>query len=252
MKLLMSAGNTALMAITSVYSWLKRRTKLFSQQINLPDEDLEILGLSHDLINPVTAILLNSASLTKELKKTGYSDWLDYANNCYLAAKKLEFYLKLIKNGYQGRRAIVFSVNQEIKDIVKIFSAQAKLKNINFDLKLRANVCLNGSPLKFGQVIGNLITNAIEAYPTSNSMKVIEISTSMDRKLLKIVVTDYGCGVNTGIKNRIFKSFFSDKLHNSGIGLTISKKIINKEFGGSIKLVNNNVMTSFEILIPKK
>jgi signal transduction histidine kinase len=88
------------------------------------------------------------------------------------------------------------------------------------------------------QVLINLINNAIDALDGTNaSHKRIEIGVKQEDKIVKISIRDSGPGIKAGQELKIFDLMVSDKPTGSGIGLWLSKNIIDR-FGGKITAHN--------------
>ena len=79
----------------------------------------------------------------------------------------------------------------------------------------------------------NLITNAAEALKHQAGAKVIRISSALAGNALRVVVDDCGPGVPAGDEERIFTPFFTTKKVSTGIGLSLSRRIIS-DHGGSL------------------
>lgn len=78
----------------------------------------------------------------------------------------------------------------------------------------------------------NLITNAAEAMKDSDRPKKISISLSLDGNRLKISVGDSGPGVAPARRDKIFDPFYTTKSRSTGIGLSLSHRIIMDHGGG--------------------
>jgi signal transduction histidine kinase len=96
------------------------------------------------------------------------------------------------------------------------------------------------------QAIFNIFKNAIEA---SNGGSV-DITVKKERKKVFISVKDSGRGMNEEEKTRVFEPFFSTKKGGMGIGLYLTRKIV-EAHGGDLDLVSNSTKgTTFTISIP--
>jgi signal transduction histidine kinase/ABC-type nitrate/sulfonate/bicarbonate transport system substrate-binding protein len=102
------------------------------------------------------------------------------------------------------------------------------------------------------QVILNILNNAIDVYEENDCEKrhiIIDIIKKDGRMLLKI--TDFAGGVDKEIIKKIFEPYFSTKGKNgTGLGLYMSKMIIEKQFNGTISVMSVENMTTFTIDIP--
>ena len=103
------------------------------------------------------------------------------------------------------------------------------------------------------QVLLNLIRNSQDALLFSNINKEIKLSIDVKPKSVEIVLCDNGKGVESSIVENIFNPYFTTKKKSqgTGIGLYMSKQIINKFFEGSLILLSSDKKkTCFKIQLP--
>ena len=91
---------------------------------------------------------------------------------------------------------------------------------------------VDADPVQIGQVIINLIRNACEAVADSPS-KNIRIEVTKQRKSVRVAVTDSGPGIAADLLSTLFEGKASSKPHGMGIGLSISRTIV-ESHGGHI------------------
>lgn len=218
--------------------------------------DLIILKTIHDLRAPVTAIKL----VTEE-----YSDIKTLKSSQKLLKESIE----LIKNANSRMLALINSLLDEasknysehkqqkieIKDvivqIIREMSPVAKKKkvSINFDMSLPMTfVSISAERLK--EIFSNLLDNAIKYNKEEGR---VDISYSIDKDFVAIVISDTGMGVSEVDLADIFTPFkrFAKTIEGTGLGLSIVKKIIEDE-GGQIKCTSKlGVGTTFEIKLKK-
>jgi len=127
-----------------------------------------------------------------------------------------------------------FSVKQSIKEVLDIVSAQMKNHNIQLEL-LGDDFKINGYKSEFNQVILNLINNAKDAII---SKKINDGKITITIKNGTIIIQDNGIDIPKDIKDRIFEPYFTTKESGTGIGLYMSKMIIDK-MGGKLYLGKN-------------
>ena len=103
------------------------------------------------------------------------------------------------------------------------------------------------------QVILNILNNAIDAYEEGNAEhKVIAIDVHAGEKRMAIMISDKAGGIDEKHMKEIFDPYFSTKGKNgTGLGLYMSKMIIEKQFGGTIRVLSKDGTTCFIIDIPK-
>jgi signal transduction histidine kinase len=100
------------------------------------------------------------------------------------------------------------------------------------------------------QVILNLITNAAEAMKDILKEKKIEISTSRQDDNIRITVSDSGPGIPPSLRQKVFDPFYTTKSGSSGIGLSLSHRIIQDHKGRLCVSESKGGGAEFTILIP--
>ena len=104
------------------------------------------------------------------------------------------------------------------------------------------------------QVINNLISNAIEAYETTDADKNVDLSAKYDETTGNIIISvkDYGPGLPKKVKEKLFKEMITTKGKNgTGLGLFMSYSNIKAHFNGDITFESEeNKGTTFNVIIP--
>ncbi|MBT8372719.1 MAG: HAMP domain-containing histidine kinase, partial [Deltaproteobacteria bacterium] len=148
--------------------------------------------------------------------------------------------------------------NQPAQEVIDLMRPRAKELGIDLSADFSQNLgtCLLDADLIYRCVL-NLVTNAMDAfdndkYGTQNK-KVTVITKKTSGWAVEYQVLDNGCGMAADIKKNIFKRFFSTKGSNgTGIGLMITKKIID-EHKGVIEVESEpGVGSKFVIKIPER
>jgi len=135
---------------------------------------------------------------------------------------------------------------QEIYFMVK---DDCEKKNIRTELKIDDKALLvAGDRYSLKQVFLNLFKNSMDAMEHGG---VLSIQTSLIGDHVKITVADEGCGIPEQDKEKIFTPFFTTKKHGTGLGLCISKRIIEEHADGSLSMKSKEGKgTSFKISLP--
>lgn len=133
-----------------------------------------------------------------------------------------------------------FSVMQVIEDTGLLLSHRLRLSQCSLIVSCSAaNPILYGDPSKLGQVLTNLIVNAIDAYlATKGAGGEITVQVSEENSSLEIRVRDHGSGIPADHLERIFEEFFSTKPlgEGTGLGLSLARNIVTDFFGGAISV----------------
>ena len=122
-------------------------------------------------------------------------------------------------------------------------------KNIRTELKIDDKALLvTGDRYSLKQVFLNLFKNSMDAMEHGG---VLLIQTNLIGDQVEITVADEGCGIPEQDKEKIFSPFFTTKKHGTGLGLCISKRIIEEHADGSLSMKSKEGKgTSFKVSLP--
>lgn len=199
--------------------------------------------LTHEIMNMLTPITTLSSSLCQkdDIVNSKVKDSLQLISSTSQSLVKfVNNYRELSRIAPPVRRAI--SVSPMIHNAMKLFE-QSK-HNIHFSTRIpNEHLMIFADENLILQVIINLIKNAVEAIDTDSGH--IVLSAYSDKKEDVIIkVTDSGKSIDEKVAENIFIPFFTTKEGGSGIGLSISRQIMNLH-NGSIKLVQHKEEKSF-------
>ena len=140
-------------------------------------------------------------------------------------------------------------LNDVVKSVVTLARLRAKSENIivqeNYSLEAPM-VKANAEQLR--QVFLNLFTNATDAMPQGGK---IDVSTTIANKNVIFTVTDTGMGIPQNALEKIFDPLYTTKINGTGLGLTVSRSIV-EEHGGTIEVESEeNKGTTFTIRLPR-
>ncbi|MBI5584362.1 MAG: hypothetical protein HY892_11100 [Deltaproteobacteria bacterium] len=141
-------------------------------------------------------------------------------------------------------------INLLIKKILEVVGPQAEKMQIQLSSNLEGDLpLLPVDQTRLTQVIYNLILNAIQACPSGG---LILVETSRKRHQVQIEVADSGCGVEPEFRQKIFHPFFSTKKEGSGMGLAISRRIVELHQGKLHCRPNQPQGSVFVLVLPVK
>lgn len=138
-----------------------------------------------------------------------------------------------------------------ISDIIDSFISNQKYSNITFRLEFDKNLPkINADKTKLKQVFINIIKNALEAFDSNSTSPLVHISIICSLEAVQVVIKDNGCGISPEHIDSIFSPMISYKSNGTGLGLPISKKII-ESHNGTISVSSTlNLGTTFNISLP--
>jgi C4-dicarboxylate-specific signal transduction histidine kinase len=195
-------------------------------------------GFFHDLVNPITIVCLNLERINgSRIKEIGEAK--NYLSKAVDATRRLEsFIMTARKQIRKEEEKKIFSVYDEVQQIIEMLSYKARKANVEVKLKMSEALELFGDSVRFSQAITNLVANAIDAYANiSSQTKKVEIKVFYKNNSIFLEIKDFGEGIKKDNLKLIFEPFFSTKQEQGiGIGLSLTKDIIEKDFGGSIEV----------------
>jgi PAS domain S-box-containing protein len=153
---------------------------------------------------------------------------------------------------HPDKERLSFSAMEQIREAVTLVEASLLNSNISIHIDALHDVQLFGFPNEYSQVLLNLISNAKEAILANKQPvpgRVEMVLTEQDGQGC-VAVSDNGGGVPEEILDRIFEPYFSTKEKGSGIGLYMSKMIIERNMNGSITARNIEGGAEFRICVP--
>lgn len=207
-------------------------------------------GIAHEIRNPLTTVRGYLQYLEKQVDDNTshlFSSLLlpeiDRAN------KIISDFLSLAKPTYKDVKMI--SVEHLLIDYIwKFLQSEALLHNveINIELDSKSNSLLilcNREELL--QVFINLFQNSLQA--KKDSPLIINISTNVVNSKVQFIFRDNGKGIPASIRTNIFEPFFTTKDEGTGLGLSVSRKII-ENHEGTMHMESNESGTSIMIELP--
>jgi len=153
----------------------------------------------------------------------------------------------------EEKQKVKFQVLEQINSTVNIISAGLKANNIKLDIIIKKNPTLIAYKNEFSQVLINIINNAKDELVSRKTQDpYIKITIFEENKNIITTIEDNAGGIKVSPINKIFEPFFTyKKKSGSGIGLFMSKLIIENNMKGTIKAQNINNGALFTIYIPK-
>ena len=144
-----------------------------------------------------------------------------------------------------------FSAKQAIDEAVALVSASFDNNNIGIELDAGDGILILGFPNEFSQVLLNLLANAKDAILAKRvGQGRVRIRLARDGQWVMVTIADNGGGIPPAVLDKIFEPYFSTKEMGTGIGLYMSKMIIEKSMGGHLDGRNGEDGAEFSIRCP--
>jgi len=215
-------------------------------------------SLAHEVNQPITAAV-NGAStcvrwLTREDPDVGEAREaaLGIIRNAKRAAEIINRIRSISKKGESKRQLI--EIDEVIREIVALLSNEARRYSVSILTDIEANLPkVMADSVQVQQVIMNLIMNSIDAMKDVDRTRELSIRSRLaEDRQLTISVSDTGVGLPSEQAAQIFDAFFTTKSHGLGMGLRISRSIV-ESHGGRLWAADNSphgASLSFTLPIP--
>jgi signal transduction histidine kinase/tRNA A-37 threonylcarbamoyl transferase component Bud32 len=137
------------------------------------------------------------------------------------------------------KRKEVFHLKDAIGDALGLVSASFKAHHIEVDTLIEADACIEGFAGEFAQVLLNVLSNAKEAILHGGTPRGrVRVRLWAEDGEALVTVADNGGGIREAALERLFEPYFSTKEGGTGIGLYMSKMIIERSMAGRIEARN--------------
>jgi two-component system nitrogen regulation sensor histidine kinase NtrY len=208
--------------------------------------------ISHELLNSITPIRSLSQNLQDLVQQENIStEDLDDMKTSVATMLRRSDHLQQFVESYR-KLAMLPSPKKEkiellklIENSFKIMTPMFKKEQIEVINTITFDRWLNVDTLQIEQVLINLFTNCIYALADTKQKQII-ISAEVKEKRTFIIISDNGKGIENEIESKIFLPFFTTRKEGAGIGLTLSKSIV-EAHGGYLAHRNEDTKTTFVI-----
>jgi PAS domain S-box-containing protein len=200
-----------------------------------------VSSLAHEISQPLAAILSYSQAAQRMFagREPKLQEILQYIiNDDQRAAAVIHRLRALLKKSAPEMKPV--DINAIINETIVLITTDATVKNVILKLELENNLPLvRGDRIQLQQVLLNLISNSFDAIEDSPYLHEILIRTSRkDPDTIMAAVKDSGCGISAQNMPKLFTHFFTSKPDGLGMGLSISRSIV-EAHGGRLDVENN-------------
>jgi PAS domain S-box-containing protein len=238
-------------AVTDITPAIKANESLRNAQADLAHVNrVTTMGelaasLAHEVNQPIAGASINASSCLRYLKR----DQPDLDGACQAASRIIRDVNRaadiisrvrqFFRKGAPTREPV--DVNEVIREMVVLLSYEITQHSISASTQLAADLpVVVGDRVQLQQVLMNLMINSIEAMKNVEGIRRLTLNSELsDDGQLLVSVQDTGPGLPIDPADQIFTAFFTTKTHGTGMGLSISRSIV-ESHGGRLWAINHS------------
>ena len=218
----------------------------------LESHRMDISTISHEIRNPLTLVYSTLQLIESQHPEVlSFDHWSELHQDIEYMTQLLEE-LSSYNNGERLNTRLT-DMNTYLKVLSLSFASSIIDTDIEFSSEIRPDLpSMLIDPVKLKQALLNLLRNARDAVLNSDasSRPSIRLTACTEKMVLKITISDTGCGILADEISSIFEPFITHKPDGTGLGLTITRRVI-QAHGGSVKVSSvPGDGTEFTILLP--
>ncbi|WP_269619578.1 ATP-binding response regulator [Zhongshania sp. BJYM1] len=201
-------------------------------------------GIAHEVNQPLTAVtnysrvaqrlLLDLPEDRRQKMEEVLSKIIIQAERAAAVIQRMRSYVKKPSGGRE-----VLNINEVLEDVLALAEVDSRVNAIPVHLNAGENLPpIFADEVQLQQVALNLIRNAMESTSNAEHSNPVEVSTYLQGGMVCFKVKDFGAGLAPEIEEQLFSPFVTSKEGGMGIGLSVSKSIM-QGHGGDIRFQAN-------------
>ncbi|MEA1917104.1 MAG: response regulator [Campylobacterota bacterium] len=231
------------------------QNKLMIQQSKMASMGEMIGNISHQWRQPLNALglIIQKLQVSYELDRLSENVMITSVKKANNIINSMSQTIDDFRNFFKtDSKKEPFLLSQSISNVVTIIGDTLKEKSITLEVS-SSDAKLFGSKSELSQALLNIVSNAKDALLLNRVDNAsISIDVLLEDESVLIIVDDNAGGIDENIMNKIFEPYFTTKGDGdgTGIGLYMTKMIIEKNMNGSLHVANSSHGASFEIKLP--
>jgi PAS domain S-box-containing protein len=213
-------------------------------------------GIAHEIRNPLSGINIYLNTLKKLHNKEGSEEKVkQIIGQIQSASHKIESVIRRVMDfAKPGEpRLALIDLNQPIKEAINLCAVTMRKSGIALERALSEDLprCQADAAL-IEEMALNILNNAAEAMKHMETGKKIALASLVQGESIVLTISDSGPGIAPKVKDQIFDPYFTTKSDGTGIGLSLSHRIVT-DHGGSLTVADSDLGgAEFRIEIPVK
>ena len=235
----------------------RRRVNLLRAELahvsRLNDMGEMVAGLAHEVAQPLAAIRNFAAAWRRALANAGKPPDTNLVGKIEEQARRAGEILTRLRDFIEKRPPArrVVELAALIDDALKLVILRSHAKIVRAPVRAElAAACVRADPIEIEQVLVNLLRNADDAVIDRAAAEIVVAIDDAGPERVRIAIADNGVGVPAEAAQRLFSPFFTTKHDGMGVGLSISKGVIERHSGRIGYRPNAPCGSIFEIELP--
>jgi PAS domain S-box-containing protein len=234
-----------------------------------------VAGVAHEVNGPIGSSLTVASTLQKRttefaaetargnLRRSSLIGFVELVRdasvqlvaNLSRSAERIQSFKQVALDHGQSHHVRSFNAGELAEQVLSHLARQFQEQSIAVKLERGPGLEMNSYPGQFGQVLNNLVVNAlIHAFPDGRQGMIRVTVGSAGSDHVELVVADNGCGMSPEIRRQAFDPFFTTRRHQgaTGLGLHIVHNIVTERLGGRLSLTSElGEGTSIRLVLPR-
>jgi signal transduction histidine kinase len=232
----------------------RQKEHMLIQQSKLAAMGEMIASIGHQWRQPLNHLSLLIQDVSEALEFGEITDrYIDqFTKESMIQIKHMSRTINDFRKFYSPQKVrSAFSIGESVEDSLAIFSSSLKAHHIHVVFEYRGEQMAIGYPNEFSQAILNILTNAKDAFIQRNvKNRILMINIINNGSFYGVEFVDNAGGIEIDCLPKLFDPYYTTRPQGTGLGLYMSKMILEK-MGGSIKAENTNNGAKFLLLVPK-
>ena len=233
------------------------KARLEELENKLMNVEAVVGSIAHEVRQPLAAIAVNGGAALRFLEKTppDHDEVREALNrmiaDCHRTSEVFDSIRALFRTVDLGKQSV--DVNDIILGVLQSLNGELKNHGVTTLRELSPELPhVGGHRSQLHQVISNLVRNAIEAMDaTTDRDRTLRVKTELvGRDAIRILVEDSGPGIEPEQLDDIFDAFVTTKAHGMGLGLAISRTIVERHGGQLSAVSDDKTGTLFQLVLP--
>jgi two-component system sensor kinase FixL len=214
-----------------------------------------VATLAHEISQPITSISAFAAGVRRQIDPAQASPLLlESLQAIQTQAERAAEIVRRVRQFVrpEGTQRQEVCLNVVAREVLALLAPELSNARVKLNVRLsKAKLIVQADPLQIEQVLVNLIRNAAEALsPLTPSRRSMGIESRSASGAAQIIIWDEGPGIDAKVQRKLFKPFVSSKEGGLGVGLALSKTLI-ESHGGKLSLERSpKHRTQAKILLP--